>query len=117
MVLAMSESWQQLIAVLVSCLVPVLAFGGKMLLEWLKKQQWVQKAHLEQFFAGMVPLIIQWVESWASTQTEKPTSEAKMAKFKELLKANIPKGIGISDEEMMLRAEAELKKLKDGAGL
>ena len=114
MVLALSDTWAQLIAVLVSCLAPVLAFGGAMLLKWLKTQTWVQKAHLEAFFAGMVPLIIQWVESWASTQKEKPTPEAKMAKFKELLKANLPKGAGISDEELALRAEAELAKLKNG---
>ena len=117
MILALSDSWQQLIAVLVSCLVPVLAFGGKMLLTWLKTQSWVQKAHLEEVFAGLIPLVIQWVESWASAQPEKPTPEAKMAKFKELLKANLPKGTKVSDEELALRAEAELAKLKEASGV
>lgn len=114
MILALSDTWAQLIAVLVSCLVPVLAFGGKMLITWLGKQAWVQKAHLESFFSGMVPLVIQWVESWASLQAEKPTPEAKAAKFKELLKANLPKGVKISDEELALRAETQLRVLKEG---
>ena len=115
-VLAMSDSWAQLITIVISCLVPILAFGGKMLLTWLKKQEWVQKAHLENFFTQMVPTLIQWVESWAATQTDTPSGEAKMEKFKELLKSNLPKGIVISDEELILRAETELRKLKVGLG-
>jgi len=115
MVLALSDSWAQLITVLITALIPVLAFGGKVLLTWLKKQKWVEKAHLEDFFAAMIPQIIQWVESWATAQATKPTSEAKMAKFTELLKAQLPAG-SMTDEEITLRAEAELKKLKELSG-
>ena len=114
MVLALSDSWAQLLVVFGPLLVAALGFGGKVLLTWLRKQAWVQKMHLEQFFTTMVPEVIQWVESWEKLQDEKPTPEAKAAKFKELLKSNLPKGADISDEELALRAETELRKLKAG---
>jgi len=114
MTLALSDAWAQLLAVLIPAIVSLLVLGGKMLMEWVKTQKWVQKAHLESVFAGLIPLAIEWVESWAGMQAEKPTSEAKMDKFKTLIKASLPAGTKVSDEELTLRAEAALKKMKNG---
>lgn len=87
-----------------------------MFLNWLKKQKWVQKLHLEGFFEAMVPQVVQWVEYWAqqlAEKGEKPSGEDKMAKFVELLKKEAPDNLkGLTDEDIAMRAEAELMKLK-----
>jgi hypothetical protein len=108
--------WQQILSAVVTAVVGIaLPPLSIMLLNWLKNQRWVQKAHLEDFFAAMVPQVVQWVEFWAdqlAAKGEKPSGEAKMAKFKELLKEQLPTSAKITDEELMLRAESELVKMK-----
>lgn len=112
--------WQQILsAVVIAAIGIALPPLGIMLLNWLKGQKWVQKAHLEGFFTTMVPQVIQWVEVWAEQLTKsgkKPDAAAKMSKFKELLKAQVPTNANLSDEEVALRAEAELKKLNGLVG-
>lgn len=111
--------WMQLLGIVVTAVcgiaLPPLTI---MFLNWLKTQKWVKKVHLEGFFQAMVPQVVQWVEYWAEQigkDGEKPTSEAKKAKFLELLKKEAPDSLkGLTDDEIAMRAEAELAKLKNG---
>jgi hypothetical protein len=123
MVLAMSETWQQVLAIVLPILGTIVAALAPILIKWLQNQKWVQKLHLENFFGSMVPQVVQWVEYWAENMVKeggekaKPTSAQKMAKFKELLKKELPASTNMSDEQFAMRAEAELRKLKNGAGI
>jgi len=123
MVIAMSETWQQVLAIVLPILGTIVAALAPILIKWLQNQKWVQKAHLENFFGAMVPQVVQWVEYWAENlvknggEKAKPTPEQKMAKFKELLKKELPANANLTDEQFALRAENELRKLKNGAGI
>ena len=115
--------WNQILTILVGALVTailtVLPPLALMFLKWLQNQAWVKKLHLEDFFGAMVPQAVQWVEYWAEQLVKKgeakPTGEAKMAKFVEYLRTNAPDNLkGLTDSDIALRAETELKKLKEG---
>ena len=112
--------WQQILsAVIIAVIGIALPPLSLILLNWLKSQKWVQKAHLEGFFESMVPQVVQWVEYWADQYAKrnsgkKAAPEAKMNKFRELLKAELPTDAKMTDDQLALRAEAELRKLKNG---
>lgn len=116
----MNETWQQILAIVLPILGTIVAALAPILLKWLQNQKWVQKAHLEDFFGAMVPQVVQWVEYWAENLVKQgkpaPTGEEKMAKYLELLKAELPANVSMTDEKFALRAEAELKKLKAASG-
>jgi len=108
----MSETTQQILAIVVPILVAALGAVTPILLNWLKSQKWVQKAHLEDFLAAMVPQVVEWVDAWAEELTKKeggkkPTGEEKLAKAKEILAEKAPMLKG--ETEIMGRIEAALK--------
>jgi hypothetical protein len=113
-------NWHEILSLVITALVGVvLPPLGVMFLNWIKKQKWVQKLHLEDFFGAMVPQVVQWVEYWAEQYAkehngEKPPSAAKRDKFVELLKKEMPTNVKMTDDEIAMRAEAELMKLKNG---
>jgi hypothetical protein len=121
MILALSDSAESILAVVGPIVGTILTIATPFIIMWLKKQSWVKKAHLENFFQTMVPQVVQWVDSWDEDLVKeggdkaKPTPQQKDAKFKQLLKAQLPAKASITDEELALRAKAELKALKEAA--
>ena len=107
----MSDTLQQILAIVIPIMLTILGLLSPILLAWLKKQTWVQNAHLEDFLAALIPQVVEWVESWGEelikSGNEKPTGEQKLAKAKEILAAKAPM---LKDEtEIIGRIEAALK--------
>lgn len=107
----MSETLQQILAIVVPIVVAAIGAVTPILISWLKKQKWVQKAHLEDFLSALIPQVVEWVEYWANELVkkggEKPTPEAKLAKAKEILAEKAP--MLKNETEIMGRIEAALK--------
>jgi hypothetical protein len=109
--------WQQILAIVIPPLIAALGGLVPVLLAWLKKQKWVEQAHLEDFFSALLPQVFEWVEYWAEHLYEpkfgkKPTSEMKMAKAIEMVKTHLPKHVvkTMTDEAIRLRLEHTIKK-------
>ena len=104
--------WKTILATVIPFLVAALGALSPVIINWLKTQKFVQKAHLENIISALIPQIIEWVEYWAeelAKKGEKPTSEQKLAKAVEFLKneVNVP-----VSTEIVSRIEAALKKIK-----
>lgn len=100
-----------LLTIVVPIIVTALAAAAPIIIAWLKNQKIVQRLHLEDLLAAMVPQVVEWVEWWAENLVKegkaKPASEEKLAKAIELLTAKIP-SLGNSDE-LRMRIETELR--------
>lgn len=103
--------WQEILAVIIPVVLAALGVATPIIIKWLKMQQIIQKMHLEDLLATMIPAVIAWVEYWAEQLTkkgEKPTGEAKLAKAIEFIKNEVP-SLNLTTE-VVSRIETELKK-------
>lgn len=107
--------WKEILAIIIPIVVSILPPLSVMLIKWLKTQSFIQKAHLEDIVATLIPQIVEWVEYWAEQigkNGSKPTSEEKLEKAKEFLAKELPEFPVTSEVE--LRIENALKKIKNG---
>lgn len=116
-------SGEQILAIilppLITALVAIVGAGVPVLLSWLKKQKIVQQFHLEELLDTLMPKATTWVEYWAEniykpSFGQLPSGELKAAKGVEFVKAELPKGIVISDDRLRLRIEGTLKMNEEG---
>lgn len=101
--------WWHILFLLVGALVGLLGPLSVMLIGWLKAQPWVKKLHLEDFFAAVIPQIVEWIEYWAAQLPEKPAGEEKMAEAIKVFREEHPT-VKVSDDMIKRRIEVHLRK-------
>ena len=107
--------WNLLLILALAAGIGLLGPASVMLIGWLKEQPWVKKLHLEDFFAAVIPQVVEWVEYWAGQlekKGEKPDSIAKMAEAIKVLREENPELKKVTDDTIMRRIEVHLQKLK-----
>jgi hypothetical protein len=113
--------WKYLLILAIAGFIGLLGPASVMLISWLKEQPWVKKLHLEDFFAAVIPQVVDWIEYWASQLAKeegktKPDGEAKMTEAIRVLREENPKELKkVSDDMIKRRIEVHLQKLKKGA--
>lgn len=108
-------TWEHVVAIVVPVLCAAITPMIPVLLAWLKKQKIVRQAQLENFLESMIPAVVNAVEAWAANlekNEQKPSSEAKLSKAKEIVKKRAPMLKDAND--IVDRIEAELFKKNGG---
>jgi len=111
--------WKYLLILAVGAVVGLLGPASVMLISWLKQQPWVKKLHLEDFFAAVIPQVVDWIEYWASQlakEDKKPAGEEKMAEAIRVLREEHPAELKkVSDDTIKRRIEVHLQRMKKEA--
>jgi hypothetical protein len=83
-----------------------------MLIAWLRRQNILRTKDQEELAALVIGEAIEAVEAWAKKQGEKPTSDTKLTKAKEIVAKRAPM---LKDmEDVVHRIEAELHRRNGG---
>jgi len=104
--------WHLLLILVVVAVVSLLGPASVALIGWLKEQPWVKKLHLEDFFAAVIPQVVEWIEWWAAQLEEKPDGAAKLTEAIRVLREENPELKKVTDATITRRIELHLQNLK-----